>query len=84
LKEHSTLSHSIKWLFSLGEKSTMNFDRVFLLKEISGYSSKACNTMFTIGEVLFMQELVGECKECKKQIFCNDGFINGVVLDDNT
>lgn len=31
-----------------------------------------------------MQELVGECKACKKQIFCNDGFINGVVLDDNT
>ncbi|WP_200961425.1 hypothetical protein [Paenibacillus sp. Soil522] len=29
-----------------------------------------------------MQELVGRCKECKKQIFCNDGFINGVVLED--
>jgi hypothetical protein len=31
-----------------------------------------------------MQELVGECKACKKQIFCHDGFIDGVVLDDNT
>lgn len=31
-----------------------------------------------------MQELVGECKECKKPIFCHDGFIDGVVLDDNT
>lgn len=31
-----------------------------------------------------MQELVGCCKECKKQIFCNDGFINGIILDDKT
>lgn len=29
-----------------------------------------------------MQEFVGSCKECKKQIFCNDGFISGVVLED--
>ncbi len=31
-----------------------------------------------------MQELVGECKDCKKPVFCHDGFIDGVVLDDNT
>jgi hypothetical protein len=39
---------------------------------------------FTTGEVMFVKELVGECKACKKPVFCNDGFINGVVLDDNT
>ena len=31
-----------------------------------------------------MQELVGLCKECNKQIFCNDGFLNGIVLDDQS
>lgn len=31
-----------------------------------------------------MQELVGQCKECKKQIFCKDGFINGIVLEDKS
>jgi hypothetical protein len=31
-----------------------------------------------------MQELVGLCKECNKNIYCNDGFINGVVLDDKS
>lgn len=31
-----------------------------------------------------MQELVGECKACKQPIFCKDGFIDGVLLDDNT
>lgn len=31
-----------------------------------------------------MQELVGNCKKCNKQIFCNDGFLNGVVLEDKS
>lgn len=31
-----------------------------------------------------MQELVGRCKECNKQIFCNDGFLNGIILEDKT
>jgi hypothetical protein len=31
-----------------------------------------------------MLELVGHCNKCKKQIFCNDGFINGVVLEDKS
>ncbi|MCQ6559402.1 hypothetical protein [Paenibacillus mendelii] len=31
-----------------------------------------------------MQELVGECKECKKPVYCKDGFIDGIVLDDQT
>lgn len=31
-----------------------------------------------------MQELVGYCKKCKKQIFCNAGFINGLVLEDKS
>ncbi len=25
-----------------------------------------------------MQELVGRCRECGKEIFCLDGFLNGV------
>ncbi|WP_199924957.1 hypothetical protein [Paenibacillus sp. IHBB 10380] len=31
-----------------------------------------------------MQELVGHCKECKKEIFCNDGFLNGIVSEDKS
>jgi hypothetical protein len=31
-----------------------------------------------------MLELVGHCNKCKKQIFCNDGFINGVVLQEQS
>ncbi|UVI28940.1 hypothetical protein [Paenibacillus spongiae] len=31
-----------------------------------------------------MQELVGRCKQCGKDIYCNDGFINGVVQEDQT
>lgn len=31
-----------------------------------------------------MQELVGYCKACKRKIYCNDGFVNGIVLDDKT
>lgn len=31
-----------------------------------------------------MQEFVGHCKECNKQVFCNDGFINGIVLEDKS
>lgn len=31
-----------------------------------------------------MQELVGHCKECNKHIFCNDGFLTGVVAEDKS
>lgn len=31
-----------------------------------------------------MQELVGYCKECNRQIYCVDGFLNGIVLDDKS
>lgn len=31
-----------------------------------------------------MQDLVGQCKACKRKIYCNDGFINGIVLEDTT
>jgi hypothetical protein len=31
-----------------------------------------------------MQELVGYCKKCNKPIFCNNGFLNGVVLEDKS
>lgn len=31
-----------------------------------------------------MQELVGHCKECNNNIYCNDGFLNGIVLDDKS
>lgn len=29
-----------------------------------------------------MKEFVGTCKDCEKEIYCLDGFINGVVLED--
>ncbi|WP_449539434.1 hypothetical protein [Ferdinandcohnia sp. Marseille-Q9671] len=29
-----------------------------------------------------MKELVGNCAECDKEIYCLEGFINGVVLED--
>ncbi|SFT07345.1 hypothetical protein SAMN05428962_4173 [Paenibacillus sp. BC26] len=29
-----------------------------------------------------MQELVGQCEQCKKDIFCKDGFLQGLILDD--
>ena len=31
-----------------------------------------------------MRELVGYCKDCQKEIYCLDGFLNGVILDDKT
>lgn len=31
-----------------------------------------------------MQELVGHCKECKREIVCNDGFICGIILEDKS
>jgi hypothetical protein len=31
-----------------------------------------------------MQELVGCCKKCNKTIFCDNGFLNGIVLDDKS
>ncbi|HZG72199.1 MAG TPA: hypothetical protein VEY51_11760 [Chondromyces sp.] len=29
-----------------------------------------------------MKELVGNCKECNKEIYCLDGFLNGVKVAD--
>lgn len=31
-----------------------------------------------------MQELVGHCIVCNKEILCHDGFLNGVVLEDKS
>lgn len=30
-----------------------------------------------------MKELVGNCSNCNKEIYCLDGFLNGVVTDKN-
>jgi len=30
-----------------------------------------------------MRELVGTCKACQREIYCLDGFLNGVVTNDN-
>lgn len=27
-----------------------------------------------------MKELIGQCKSCGKNIYCEDGFFNGVLL----
>jgi hypothetical protein len=29
-----------------------------------------------------LRELVGECQECKKEIYCENGFFNGIVKED--
>lgn len=29
-----------------------------------------------------MQELVGKCKSCGKEIYCLDGFLNGIHTND--
>lgn len=31
-----------------------------------------------------MEEYIGDCKYCGKAIHCENGFFNGVVLDENT
>lgn len=31
-----------------------------------------------------MRERVGDCKQCGKEVYCNEGFLNGVVLEDRT
>ncbi|MFD0679275.1 MULTISPECIES: hypothetical protein [unclassified Paenibacillus] len=31
-----------------------------------------------------MQELVGHCIKCNKPIMCEDGFLNGIVVEDKT
>jgi len=31
-----------------------------------------------------MRELVGNCTSCGKEIFCLDGFFNGILLEGNT
>lgn len=31
------------------------------------------------GALIYMKELVGNCCECQKEIYCLDGFLNGVV-----
>ncbi len=31
-----------------------------------------------------LKELVGECQECKKEIYCLNGFFNGIVKEDGT
>lgn len=30
-----------------------------------------------------MKELVGMCSNCNKEIYCLDGFINGVVINNS-
>ncbi|WP_255822192.1 hypothetical protein [Halobacillus shinanisalinarum] len=31
-----------------------------------------------------MQEHVGNCSQCGKEVFCLDGFLNGVVSEDKS
>lgn len=31
-----------------------------------------------------MQEFIGHCKACSKRIYCEDGFLNGAVMDDKS
>lgn len=31
-----------------------------------------------------MQELVGQCSECGKPIYCKMGFLDGIVQDDKS
>ncbi|MBP1992731.1 hypothetical protein J2Z66_004344 [Paenibacillus eucommiae] len=31
-----------------------------------------------------MKELVGYCKKCEKEIYCIDGFLNGLIQEDSS
>lgn len=31
-----------------------------------------------------MQELIGPCRQCGKPVYCRDGFLDGVVLEDGS
>ncbi len=31
-----------------------------------------------------MRELVGHCKVCGCEVYCNDGFFTGIVLEDKS
>jgi hypothetical protein len=31
-----------------------------------------------------MRELVGKCTKCEKDLFCLDGFFNGIILENKT
>ena len=31
-----------------------------------------------------MKELVGFCAVCNREIYCQDGFLDGVILDDQS
>ena len=35
-------------------------------------------------ERLTMEEYIGDCKYCGRAIHCENGFFNGVVLDEHT
>jgi hypothetical protein len=37
---------------------------------------------YIIRRGIFMRELVGSCQQCGKEIFCLDGFLNGVNTRD--
>jgi hypothetical protein len=30
-----------------------------------------------------MKEFVGRCKNCEKDIYCLDGFLNGIILENH-
>ena len=40
--------------------------------------------MFLEEEAGKMRELVGYCKACGREVYCNDGFFTGIVLEDKT
>ncbi|WP_309119468.1 hypothetical protein [Paenibacillus sp.] len=31
-----------------------------------------------------MREFVGNCRSCESPIYCNEGFLNGIVMEDKT
>jgi hypothetical protein len=35
-------------------------------------------------EAANMQEFVGHCKVCSKEIYCKDGFLDGIILQDKS
>lgn len=34
--------------------------------------------------IILEKEFVGKCKNCQKDIYCNSGFVEGIVLKDKT
>ncbi|RJX41083.1 hypothetical protein D3P09_03495 [Paenibacillus pinisoli] len=48
------------------------------------YMNSSMAMQFAYKDVNRLKEHVGYCQECRKEIFCRDGFLDGVVQEDTS